>query len=45
MGNCSNKSDYAYTDEEINKIFAAIEKELREVKSKFVRTNKKQFSL
>jgi len=45
LGNCANRSAYAYTDEEINKIFVAIEKELREVKAKFVRTNKKRFSL
>jgi len=45
LGNCSNRSAYAYTDEEVNKIFAAIEKELREVKSKFAKTNKKRFSL
>jgi hypothetical protein len=45
LGNCANRSAYAYTDEEVNKIFAAIEKELREFKSKFARTNKKRFSL
>lgn len=45
LGNCANRSTYAYTDEEINKIFTAIEKELREVKSQFTRTNKKRFNL
>jgi hypothetical protein len=45
LGNCSNKSSYAYTDEEVNKIFVAIEKELRIEKSKFASTKKSRFSL
>jgi len=30
LGNCSNKSTYSYTPEEINKIFAEIERKLKE---------------
>lgn len=35
LGNCANKGNYAYTDEEVKKIFSAIEKELRLTKNKF----------
>lgn len=45
LGNCSNKSSYTYTDEEVNKIFSAIEKELRNTKSKFTNRKKKNFAL
>jgi hypothetical protein len=45
LGNCSNRSGYAYTEEEVNKVFAAIEKELKTAKSKFARTEKNSFSL
>ena len=47
LGNCSNKSNYDYTDEEVKKIFSAIEQELRNTKMKFAEANskKKEFSL
>ena len=35
LGNCSNKSNYDYTDEDVKKIFGAIEKELKNTKAKF----------
>lgn len=35
LGNCSNKSMYSYSKEEIDKIFNAITNELKEAKSKF----------
>ncbi|MCA1060290.1 hypothetical protein LCL96_15230 [Rossellomorea aquimaris] len=35
LGNCANKGNYNYTDEEVRKIFAAIERELKNTKSKF----------
>jgi hypothetical protein len=44
LGNCSNKSSYEYTEEDVNKIFRAIEKELKLTKSKFSSTRTK-FSL
>jgi len=45
LSNCSNKSSYAYTDEELNKIFSAIEKELRTTKAKFAKRKKEKFCL
>ncbi len=45
LGNCSNRSSYAYTDEEINKIFSAIEKELKMVKLRFTTKRKNKFKL
>lgn len=35
LGNCSNKSNYEYTEEDIKKIFSAIENELKETKQKY----------
>ena len=36
LGNCSNKGNYAYTEEDVKKIFSAIETELKTAKAKFV---------
>ena len=35
LGNCSSKSTYEYTKEDVKKIFAAIESELKIAKAKF----------
>ena len=35
LGNCSNKIVYKYSEEEVNKIFLAIDKELKRVKALF----------
>lgn len=35
LGNCSNASAYEYTQQDIDKMFAAIESELKEAKKKF----------
>ncbi len=35
LGNCSNKSTYNYTSEEVNKIFTEIERKLRDTKQQF----------
>lgn len=45
LGNLSAPTNYEYTDEEINKIFHAIESQLRTVKIRFTGKKKKQFSL
>lgn len=46
LGNCSNKSNYEYDDEDIKKIFSAIEAELKQTKSKYQeKTNNKRFEL
>lgn len=35
LGNCSNKSTYDYSDEEIKKIFNAVDEQLRITKARF----------
>ncbi|MBQ6834672.1 MAG: hypothetical protein IJO55_09695 [Lachnospiraceae bacterium] len=35
LGNCSSKSTYEYTKDDVKKIFAAIESELKIAKAKF----------
>ena len=35
LGNCSNKASYDYSKEDVKKIFAAIEDELKSAKAKF----------
>lgn len=46
LGNCSNTSIYEYTQEDVNKIFNAIETELKVAKQKYqVSTNRKKFVL
>jgi hypothetical protein len=44
LGNCSNRSTYEYTEEEVNKIFRTIDKELKEAKSKYS-SKREKFSL
>lgn len=46
LGNCSNKNNYSYTEEEVKKIFSVIETEIKEVKAKFnSKVNKEKFKL
>ena len=45
LGNCSNRSAYDYSEEEINKIFSEIERTVRETKSKFYFAKHKNFKL
>jgi len=45
LGNCSNKSSYEYTDDQVSKIFSAIEKELIATKTKFRKGKKQRFRL
>jgi ubiquinone/menaquinone biosynthesis C-methylase UbiE len=45
LGNCSNRSFYSYTQEEIEKIFQEIEKSLQKTKAKFTFSKKKKFTL
>ena len=35
LGNLSNRQIYSYSEEDINKIFSAINKQLKEVRTKF----------
>jgi len=47
LRNCSNKANYSYNDEQIRKIFNAIDSEWKSVKDSFNQNNqkKKGFSL
>lgn len=42
LGNCSNTSTYDYTLQDVEKIFNAIETEVREAKKKFNRGERKK---
>ena len=44
LGNCSNTSAYDYTSQDIDKIFNAIEAEVREAKKKFNKVESKKSS-
>ena len=41
LGNCANKNNYEYTDEDIKNIFNAIESSLKMSKMKFVEKREK----
>lgn len=45
LGNCSNKSAYQYSDDEVTKIFRAVEEHLRITKTRFQRSRPTKFSL
>lgn len=45
LGNCSNRNAYGYSKEDVDKIFNAIQKQLRETKSKFTVSNDEEFKL
>jgi hypothetical protein len=45
LGNLSNKNNYDYTDQEINKVFGAIEEELRMSRARFHRQKKRKIEL
>lgn len=36
LGNCSSKTNYEYSEDEIRRIFSTIDKELRNARSKFL---------
>lgn len=44
LGNCSNSSVYDYTQQDVDKIFTAIEAEVREAKKKFNKIESKKSS-
>lgn len=44
LGNCSNSSVYDYTQQDVDKIFAAIETAVREAKKKFSKTESRKSS-
>jgi DNA-binding transcriptional regulator YiaG len=45
LGNLSNRQLYSYSEEEIDKIFSAINKEIKTVRAKFGVTNQQKFTL
>jgi len=45
LGNTANKNTYKYSDDQVDKIFDAIEVKLTEVKGKFSRTKNDKFTL
>ena len=45
IGNLSNKTNYEYSEEEVNKIFSAIETQLKVAKAKFSSKKRKEFQL
>jgi hypothetical protein len=45
LGNCSNKSTYEYTAEDIDKIFKVINQELKDSKGKFSSNKQSKFVL
>ena len=45
LGNLSNRSNYDYTEEDLSKIFSAIEAQLRTAKALFNRKRKRKFEL
>lgn len=45
LGNLANRANYDYTDEDLRKIFHAVEDQLRIVKAKFKGEGRKEFKL
>ena len=45
LGNCANRSAYEYNEEEIKKIFDAIDRQVKEVRAKFHFPKPKEFKL
>lgn len=45
LGHCANPQLYEYSEEDVRKIFRALEQELRAVKAKFTNSSKSEFQL
>ena len=45
LGNLSNRANYDYSDEDVRKIFRAIEKEIGILKPKFLVKSRREFKL
>lgn len=45
LGHCANPWQYEYSEEDVRKIFRAIDAELRAVKTKFRNSSKSEFQL
>ena len=45
LGNCANRSVYDYTEDDVNKIFAAVRDQLKNTEAKFHFPKHKEFKL
>ncbi|MCM8824936.1 MAG: hypothetical protein NC937_02095 [Candidatus Omnitrophica bacterium] len=45
LGNCANRQIYEYTEDDIETIFSAIERKVKEVKTKFYFPKEEKFKL
>ena len=45
LGNLSNRQMYSYSEEDINKIFSVINKQIKEVRAKFDSRKEEKFKL
>ena len=45
LGNCANPYAYEYDDEDVRKMFAALERELKTARNKFDRRPRRRFKL
>jgi len=45
LGNCANRQAYSYSEKEVDKIFSAIERRLKEVRAKFHPRGDEKFRL
>ena len=45
LGNCSNKNNYSFSEDDIKKIFGAIELEVKNAKARFITQRKNKFEL
>ena len=45
LGNCANRGSYDFSDDDVNKIFAEIDKQLKLVKMKFLADKREKFKL
>jgi hypothetical protein len=45
LGNCANRAVYEYTDDDVRKVFNAIDKQLVDIKAKFKETSRFEFRL
>ncbi len=45
LSNCSNPYAYEYTDEDVKRIFTAIERELKAARTKFQQNENRSFTL
>ncbi len=45
LGNCGNRQVYQYAEADVEKIFSAIDKQLKDIKAKFHFPKKEEFKL